>query len=113
LPRVAIPAVLATLVAFGFLAFGVLHTPLAPTTPHAASLGPVGTANVFGSVADFGVALFTVQLLPFEVTAFILMVAVIGVVLLAGDASPQKTRGSHEKSALKSAGREPIVKAGR
>ncbi len=114
LPRVAIPAVLATLVAFGFLVFGVLHTPLAPTTPHASSLGPVGTANVFGSVADFGVALFTVQLLPFEVTAFILMVAVIGVVLLAGDASPQRTRGKHEKSALKkSAGREPIVKAGR
>jgi NADH-quinone oxidoreductase subunit J len=113
LPRIAIPAVLATLVAFGFLVFGILHTQLAPTTPHASSLGPVGTANVFGSVADFGVALFTVQLLPFEVTAFILMVAVIGVVLLAGDASPQRTRGSHEKSALKSASREPIVKAGR
>ena len=113
LPRIAIPAVLATLVAFGFLVFGVLHTPLAPATPHASSLGPGGTANVFGSVADFGVALFTVQLLPFEVTAFILMVAVIGVVLLAGDASPQRTRGSHEKSALKSASREPIVKAGR
>jgi NADH-quinone oxidoreductase subunit J len=113
LPRIAIPAVFATLVAFGFLAFGILRTPLAPATPHASSLGPVGTANVFGSVADFGVALFTVQLLPFEVTAFILMVAVIGVVLLAGEASPQRTRGSHEKSALKSASREPIVKAGR
>ena len=31
--------------------------------------------------ANFGVALFTTNLLPFEVTAFILMVAVIGVVL--------------------------------
>ncbi len=51
--------------------------------------------NVFGSVGDFGVALFTVQLLPFEVTAFILMVAVIGVVLVAGDAAPQPTLGRH------------------
>ncbi len=47
--------------------------------------GPVGAANVFGSVADFGTALFTVQLLPFEVTALILMVAVIGVITLGGE----------------------------
>ena len=116
LPRVALPAGLVTLVAFGFLVFGVLHTPLAAPPPHASAssstLGAVGTANVFGSVGDFGVALFTAQLLPFEVTAFILMVAVIGVVLLAGDAAPQRTRGTHEKR-KKSAGREPIVKAGR
>jgi len=114
LPRVAGPAALTTFVAFGFLAFAVLHAPLALPPAHASvsTVGPVGTANVFGSVGDFGVALFTVQLLPFEVTAFILMVAVIGVVLLAGDAAPQRTRGAHERRA-KSADREPIVKAGR
>ncbi|MBD5654508.1 MAG: NADH-quinone oxidoreductase subunit J, partial [Candidatus Eremiobacteraeota bacterium] len=65
---------------------------------------------VFGSVGDFGVALFTAQLLPFEVTAFILMVAVIGVVLIAGDASPQPTLGSHPEK-KRSRERESIVKA--
>ena len=116
MPRIVVPAVLATLVAFGFLIFGIVHAPLAAPPPHesASTLGAVGTANVFGSVGDFGVALFTVHLLPFEVTAFILMTAVIGVVLLAGDASPQRTRGAHAKGlASKSAAREPIVKTGR
>ncbi|MBD5633678.1 MAG: NADH-quinone oxidoreductase subunit J [Candidatus Eremiobacteraeota bacterium] len=115
LPRVALPAVLATLVAFGFLIFGTLHVPLATPPAHASisTLGATGAADVFGSVGDFGVALFTVQLLPFEVTAFILMVAVIGVVLLAGDAAPQRTHGSHDRNVRKSDSREPIVKAGR
>ena len=115
LPRIALPAVVATLAAFGFLAFGTLHAPLATPPAHASqsTLGAVGTANVFGSVGDFGVALFTVQLLPFEVTAFILMVAVIGVVVLAGDASPQRTHGSHAKRRRPASEREPIVKAGR
>ncbi len=117
LPRVALPAGIATLVAFGFLVFGLFHVPLATPPAHASAstLGSVGTAGVFGSVGDFGVALFTVQLLPFEVTAFILMVAVIGVVLLAGDAAPQRTRGSHEKHERyrRPGEREPIVKAGR
>jgi NADH:ubiquinone oxidoreductase subunit 6 (subunit J) len=115
LPRIALPAVVATLAAFGFLAFGTLHAPLATPPAHASqsTLGAVGTANVFGSVGDFGIALFTVQLLPFEVTAFILMVAVIGVVVLAGDASPQRTHGSHAKRRRPASEREPIVKAGR
>jgi NADH-quinone oxidoreductase subunit J len=117
LPRVALPAVIATLVAFGFVAFAVLHAPLGTPPPHVSdsgsTLGAVGSANVFGSVGDFGRALFTVQLLPFEVTAFILMTAVIGVVLLAGDAAPQRTLGSHVGRKKRSADREPIVKAGR
>jgi NADH-quinone oxidoreductase subunit J len=115
LPRIVVPAAIATLVAFGFLGFGLFHTPLASPAAHASAstLGPVGTANVFGSVGDFGVALFTVQLLPFEVTAFILMVAVIGVVLLAGDAAPQRTQGTHPKRRRPSSDREPIVKVGR
>ena len=39
-------------------------------------------------------ALFTTNLLPFEVTAFVLMVAVIGVVLLAGDVDPPRVRAA-------------------
>lgn len=40
--------------------------------------------NVYGSVKQFGEVLLTVHVLPFELTAFILMVAVIGVVILVG-----------------------------
>jgi NADH-quinone oxidoreductase subunit J len=102
LPRMKIPAI------------GIVRQPFGPLPAHAptSTLGLVGSADVFGSVADFGKALFTVQLLPFEVTAFILMVAVIGVVLLAGDAAPQATIGRHKPQQKKSAQREPIVKTG-
>jgi NADH-quinone oxidoreductase subunit J len=117
LPRVLVPALLTVLIAFGFVAYGALHAPMGALPVHTptSTLGPVGSANVFGSVGDFGAALFTTQLLPFEVTAFILMVAVIGVVLIAGDAVPQTTRGRHgvrrKRRTVKE--REPIVKAGR
>jgi hypothetical protein len=60
---------------------------------------------VFGSVANFGLSLFTTNLLPFEVTALLLMVAVIGVVLLAGDAEPARRRAKPSGT-----GRESIVK---
>ena len=114
LPRMKVPAIVVALVAFGFLIFGIIRQPFGPLPAHepTSTVGLVGTADVFGSVADFGKALFTVQLLPFEVTAFILMVAVIGVVLLAGDAAPQATIGRHRPQQKKGAGREPIVKAG-
>jgi NADH-quinone oxidoreductase subunit J len=114
LPRIVAPALLSVVIALGFLIFGALHAPFGPLPAHVPSstLGDAGAANVFGSVGDFGVALFTTQLLPFEVTAFILMVAVIGVVLIAGDASPQRTRGTHEQPRRRRSGRrEPIVKA--
>jgi len=117
LPRIALPAFLTMLVGFGFLAFGILHTPLLPAAMPAhvatSTLGDAGAATVFGSVGDFGVALFTTQLLPFEVTAFILMVAVVGVVVIAGDAPPQKTKGHHEPVGRRRRGarREPILKA--
>lgn len=39
-------------------------------------------AEAFGSIAQFGVALFTRYLLPFELTALVLLVAIIGVVVL-------------------------------
>jgi NADH-quinone oxidoreductase subunit J len=81
LPKIWIPAAVFTLAAFGFLIYALSSVKLA--TP--AATGAVGSADVFGSVADFGKALFTVQLLPFEVTALVLMVAVIGVITLGGE----------------------------
>ncbi len=113
LPRVQAPALVAMLVAFGFLIFGIVHASLPALPAHAATsfVGRVGDAGVFGSVADFGIALFTVHLLPFEITAFILMVSVVGVVLLAGDAAPQSTLGRHHPQE-RARERESIVKAG-
>jgi NADH-quinone oxidoreductase subunit J len=89
MPKAAIPAGLVVVLALGFVAYALGRVTLAGAAPKAGMpAGPVGTANVFGSVSDFGAALFTTHLLPFEVTAFILMVAVIGVILLAGDQPP-------------------------
>jgi NADH-quinone oxidoreductase subunit J len=92
LPKIAAPALFAVVVSLGFLVYGVAHMPkIATPAAQAVSTsvnGPVGAPNVFGSVGDFGKALFTTNLLPFEITAFILMVAVIGVILLAGDSAP-------------------------
>jgi NADH-quinone oxidoreductase subunit J len=118
MPRVLVPALVTIAIAFGFLAFGVLHAPLGALPPHpsTSTLGAVGSANVFGSVGDFGVALFTAQLLPFEMTAFILMVAVVGVVVIASDAVPIPTLGRHvgrRKRRRTAKEREPIAKTGR
>jgi NADH-quinone oxidoreductase subunit J len=80
-PKIWVPGGIVVAAAFAFVAFAITHAPRAmpPAT------GAVGAAGVFGSIADFGKALFTVQLLPFEVTALILMVAVIGVITLGGE----------------------------
>lgn len=88
LPKIAGPAMLLVLVVVGFLIYAAAHAPAVTAQAGVSIAGPVGAANVFGSVADFGRALFTTDLLPFEITAFILMVAVIGVILLAGDSAP-------------------------
>ena len=91
MPKAAVPATLLALVAFGLVMYGFLRAPLvsaAVRPSHASVAGAVGSPNVFGSVADFGKALFTTHLLPFEITAFILMVSVIGVVALAGETTP-------------------------
>lgn len=89
LPKAIAPAIFIVLAAFGFLYYALKDSNVTAAASKGASrLGTVGTAGVFGSVADFGKALFTVWLLPFEITALILMVAVIGVVLLAGDQAP-------------------------
>ncbi len=65
LPRIWLPAGIVVLAALGFLVYALSKATGFPPRP----TSPAGAANVFGSVADFGTALFTVQLLPFEVTA--------------------------------------------
>lgn len=92
LPKILLPAALIGVIALATIVFSVVRSP-SPAVPSVApgasgALGETGQADVFGSVGNFGQALFTANLLPFEVTALILMVAVIGVVLLAGDEEP-------------------------
>ncbi len=113
LPRVGAPAVVLTLIALGGLTYALARVSVVtPSTSGSGStLGPVGTANVFGSVGDFGRSLFTTHLLPFEITALILMVAVIGVILLAGDQSasaPSRQQAADVRREM----REAILRGG-
>jgi NADH-quinone oxidoreductase subunit J len=109
LPKVLVPAAILGGVALVATVFAAVRAPSValPTVAagSAGALGQTGEADVFGSVANFGAALFTTNLLPFEVTALLLMVAVIGVVLLAGDDEPARRRLKTREN-----GREPIVK---
>lgn len=112
LPKIAGPALFAVIVILGFLIYGVGHMPA--TAIHGVvtnPAGPVGAPNVFGSVADFGKALFTTDLLPFEITAFILMVAVIGVILLAGESAPY-VQSRRRARIVEREMREAILRAG-
>ncbi|MBV8344066.1 MAG: NADH-quinone oxidoreductase subunit J, partial [Candidatus Eremiobacteraeota bacterium] len=106
-PRIWLPAGIVVAAAFAFVAYAVAHAPrsIPPAT------GTVGSAGVFGSVADFGKALFTVQLLPFEVTALILMVAVIGVITLGGEQMREGTPRDEHK--VERAMREAILREGK
>jgi NADH-quinone oxidoreductase subunit J len=90
LPKIGVPAVVIAAVALAAIVFGLTRVSMTPpaTAANGSSFGLVGQANVFGSVADFGKALFTTYLLPFEITALILMVAVIAVIVLVGTESP-------------------------
>ncbi|HEX3670463.1 MAG TPA: NADH-quinone oxidoreductase subunit J [Candidatus Cybelea sp.] len=108
LPKIWAPAAIVVAVSFGFLVYAVVQAAMiAPRLPR----GPVGAANAFGSVADFGTALFTVQLLPFEVTALILMVAVIGVITLGGEQMKDADARRSEAKADR-AMREAILREG-
>lgn len=113
LPKIAVPAIVLVLVAIGFLTYAVNRAtpPVAATTSSISTLGPVGQAGVFGSVADFGTALFTTYLLPFEITALVLMVAVIGVILLAGDQTPY-VASKKQAADVRREMREAIVRGG-
>jgi NADH-quinone oxidoreductase subunit J len=103
LPRILWPALLVGAVALIGIAGTAVRAVLAPVSVS----GAPGDAGVFGSVADFGNALFQKNLLPFEVTAFVLMVAIVGVVLLAGDDAPVRRRARRSPTA---APREPIAR---
>jgi len=107
LPGIWLPAGVVIVVALGF----VIHALSPAGTMHASPTGPVGAAGVFGSVADFGKALFTVQLLPFEVTALILMVAVIGVITLGGEQMREADAGRREATTDRRM-REAILREG-
>jgi NADH-quinone oxidoreductase subunit J len=108
LPNIWLPAGAFTLSALGFLAYAV-----GQAVPRPAEQAPAaGYAEVFGSVTNFGSALFTVNLLPFEITALVLMVAVIGVITLGGEQmSDAQARDS--KARADRAMREAIVREGK
>ncbi len=111
LPKIAAPATLIVAVLLAFVAYAISREPAVTPVLHGIAIGPVGSAGVFGSVADFGHALFTANLLPFEITAFILMVAVIGVILLAGDHVPYVPNRRRARIVERDM-REAIVRAG-
>jgi len=104
LPRIIVPLSIFAALALGGLLFVIVQS-VTPSVPQSTAANAAGNANVFGSVADFGQALFTTYLLPFEATAFVLMIAVIGVIALAGDVDPP--RPPRRKPLRK---REPILK---
>jgi NADH-quinone oxidoreductase subunit J len=105
IPRILYPALLFGIVGVAGIALAAIRS-----SPAAVAVaGQTGESGVFGSVADFGNALFLQNLLPFEVTAFILMVAVIGVVLLAGDEVPAKRRPRRNREPI-APPREPIAR---
>ncbi len=75
LPEQAGQAVIAGLVALGLIGWGVrADWGLAAAKP----------APDLGSVGSFGVQLLTTHVFAFEATAFVLLVAIIGVVMMAG-----------------------------
>jgi NADH-quinone oxidoreductase subunit J len=103
-PRIVVPAILFAALVFAGITATIIG---ANTAGLHGPAGLTGDANAFGSVANFGAALFTTNLLPFEVTALILMVAVVGVVLIAGDEGPG---GIIRRRKRRPAAREPIDK---
>jgi NADH-quinone oxidoreductase subunit J len=109
LPGIWLPGAFFVVASLIFLIYTVSSAPLVPPHP----TGPVGAANVFGSVADFGKALFTVQLLPFEVTALVLMVAIIGVITLGGEQISETPSSSREEAKVDRAMREAILREGK
>jgi NADH-quinone oxidoreductase subunit J len=106
LPRILVPMSILGALALGGLLFVIVQS-VSPGAQPGTSATAAGNAGVFGSVADFGQALFTTYLLPFEMTAFVLMIAVIGVIALAGDIDPPlRPRTKRLRD------REPILKKG-
>jgi len=113
LPKISTPALIAFVVALVSIAYGGAHAfaHVIPA-PAANAAALVGDADAFGSVSDFGATLFTTQLLPFELTALILMVAVIGVVVLAGDHEALTPPDPRKLAKLRRLEREAILREG-
>jgi len=89
LARLPIPSIALLAALFGLFLWALMgHRFLEPSF-HAMAVGgtPAGIADAFGSVGSFGTALFTAHVLPFEVTALILVVAIVGVVALTNEES--------------------------
>ena len=113
MPKAAVPAGLIVLGSLALTAYGIFHVPtVGPRSGPSVPIGQAGDANAFGSVADFGKALFTVHLLPFEITALVLMVAVIGVILLAGGDKAPLASTAAKAAKVRREMREAIVRAG-
>jgi NADH-quinone oxidoreductase subunit J len=113
LPKISTPALFAiilTLIAIGYGAAHAFGHIVPIPSPHPEL--QVGAAGAFGSVADFGATLFTQQLLPFELTALILMIAVIGVVVLAGDHEALTQTDPRKLAKLRRLEREAILREG-
>lgn len=70
----AVPSIVAGIVALALLAIGVRG---------ASSAAPPSAPADFGLVGSFGMQLLTTHLFAFEVTGFVLLIAVLGVVLMA------------------------------
>ncbi len=109
LPNIWLPAGVFTLTAFGFLVYALGHavSKVPGQTPAA------GYSEVFGSVTNFGNALFTVDLLPFEVTALVLMVAVIGVITLGGEQMTEAADETRKQERADRSMREAILREGK
>ena len=105
-PRIAIPAIVFAVLTLALIAVTAIHTSATPEHATGQQTGEAGV-GVFGSVANFGEALFQSNLLPFEITAFILMVAIVGVVLIAGDEGPGGIVRRKKRRAIE---REPILR---
>ncbi len=84
-------SVLAGLAAAALLVSGVVHATRLGALPAAEpATGPAVGANLAG----FGAALFTTYLLPMQVTGFLLLVAMIGVIVLSKRLDPGPAGGS-------------------
>jgi NADH-quinone oxidoreductase subunit J len=73
-----------------FLVAGILGTP---------PIFPVELAAEFGGPASIGLVLYRNYLLPFELTSFLLLVAMIGAVVLTRDNKGRQVDGTYPKTA--------------
>ena len=113
LPRAGVPAAICA-ARFGFLARASSTAVRAPSFAPVVPIAGGGTAGDgerrSAAWPTSATRCSTMNLLPFEVTAFILMVAVIGVVLMAGDEAARSGRAAHAAQPIQrspSASRSP------